>query len=75
MSRNPEYWDEVTFYTLVNDRKRTHPDERFGQRCFNVLFILDPELAEMIRGTNADPFYAETMTDPRFFRFEKELWG
>lgn len=32
---------------------------RYGQTCFNVLYELDPELANQIRGTDLDPFHLD----------------
>jgi hypothetical protein len=34
-----------------------HDTQRAGQRAFNELYATDPEIANMIRSTNADPFY------------------
>lgn len=34
-----------------------HPEQRNGQAMFNALHEFDPELADTIRGTDADPFY------------------
>lgn len=31
---------------------------RYGQACFNLLLDKSPEMAEAIRGTDKDPFYA-----------------
>lgn len=36
---------------------RTDKGERFGQALFNVLHEVAPDVANSIRGTNADPFY------------------
>lgn len=36
---------------------RDHPDWRWGQALFNALRMMDPPLAEQIRGTTADPFH------------------
>lgn len=51
-------WSEDEFVRLWNNRYR-HPEseERLGQSAFNTLYKLDPDLANMIRGTNADPFH------------------
>lgn len=43
--------------------------ERLGQAYFNELVQIAPEFAEKIRGTNADPFYLESPTDPRWNAF------
>jgi hypothetical protein len=36
--------------------RRSNPDWRHGQALFNALRMMDPPLAEQIRGTPADPF-------------------
>ena len=54
----------------VNDRLR-HQDERLGQACFNALSMLDPEVADMVRGTACDPFYK----DHRVTVFELLVWN
>ena len=42
---------------------------RYGQAMFNNLVIVRPDLAEKVRGTDADPFYVERLNDPRWDRF------
>jgi hypothetical protein len=59
------------YYREVAKARNTHPEWRVGQRFFNVLHDMDPELANMIRGTLADPFYNEN----RIPLFEQALWG
>ena len=51
---------------------------RFGQAAFNVLAEVRPDLAEQVRGTQRDPFYARDASDPRLGRFAAflaENWG
>lgn len=46
-------------------------EQRMGQALFNALHDLSPELADLIRGTDVDPFY----NDDRilaFFTFIEE---
>ena len=35
------------------------PDWRIGQTYFNVLRMLQPEIAEQFRGESIDPFYSD----------------
>lgn len=64
----PSTWDE-----MVAEMRHRHLDkmgeERLGQAYFNALGIAWPELAELVRGTMADPFYAESFDDIRMIRF------
>lgn len=39
--------------------------ERYGQALFNTLAQHRPTLAEQMRGSGIDPFYAESKGDPR----------
>jgi hypothetical protein len=34
-----------------------HPEWRHGQAMFNVLYDMNPRLADRIRGTDLDPFH------------------
>lgn len=50
---------------------------RIGQLMFNELAYVKPRLAEKIRGTEVDPFYAEDMSDEHlqaFCEFINEHW-
>jgi len=62
----PSTWNEMR--AAMSDRFRDN-NERVGQAYFNALVIAWPEVAELVRGTMADPFYAEDMKDPRMARF------
>ena len=42
---------------------------RFGQSLFNICAQMKPHLAEIVRGTQDDPFYATEVNDPRVRRF------
>ena len=42
-----------------------YPEWREGQAYFNLLFKDYPELAEEIRGTEYDPFYADHMKNSK----------
>jgi hypothetical protein len=45
------------FAEEVGRVKAANPSWRLGQTMFNVLYEHYPELANNIRGTEADPFY------------------
>lgn len=52
-------------------------DWRLGQALFNHLDDVRPDLADAIRGTDNDPFYAESFTDPRYdaaIQFIERMW-
>ena len=36
-----------------------HPSWRYGQAVFNTLYEINPSLADSIRGSDVDPFYAD----------------
>ncbi len=44
-------------------------DQRWGQFVFNELYAIRPDIADAIRGTICDPFYANDNNDPRVHRF------
>lgn len=51
---------------------------RTGQVLFNHLYEVRQDLADQIRGTDCDPFYAEDTLDQRFVRaleFLDQNWG
>lgn len=51
------------------------PDIRVGQYLFNYLYQINPDLADLIRGTENDPFYLDN--DDRiskFWKFVEENW-
>lgn len=55
------------FWQMVNRRKKQNSSE-----SFNYLYDIRPELAEEIRGTNSDPFYA-SQGDAQWNRFVQFL--
>ena len=65
------------FYELVSYHSTLNLDWRYGQTLFNTLSIYRPDLAEMVRGTSADPFFSD---DPdstevvKFFSLIVERW-
>lgn len=61
------YFMDVT-YAYVNAL-----DWRYGQTCFNVLFSIEPELANSIRGTELDPFHDDKRV-PEFLAWLRDQW-
>lgn len=62
----------ITSLEIVNDLTyygRNTPNQRYGQAMFNRLMELYPEIADTVRGTMADPFYATSGNDDRVKRF------
>lgn len=52
----------MNFNDFVNHaeaRRHSHPDERIGQRYFNALSEISPELADEIRNGPNDPFHMD----------------
>lgn len=50
---------------------------RIGQCLFNHLADVRPDLSEVIRGTEQDPFHAMSPTDPRYdsaIKFIESKW-
>lgn len=42
---------------------------RYGQTLFNLALEVAPEVAEQVRATPNDPFYARNVNDPRIQAF------
>lgn len=62
----------MDFYDYLNKvitNNILHPSWRIGQSYFNTLNMDRPDLANRVRGSLNDPFYAEFPTDPRISRF------
>jgi|GEM_PF-5597506 len=49
--------------------KELEPDQRIGQQLFNNLGEERPDLAEKVRGSEVDPFYADRFLDARVANF------
>lgn len=64
----------TTFIDRFLDNQNQHPWWRYGQALFNTLHGCNPELAEQIRGTEADPFYADNPSDERVSEFWKVMY-
>lgn len=56
------------FFALVRSCKKQYPEWRMGQLYFNVLYRMNPMLAEEVRCTEADPFYQDEKL-PAFFDY------
>lgn len=50
-----------------------NPHIRIGQALFNVLYENYPELADLVRNTDADPFNANSYSDLRIQRFYDKI--
>lgn len=46
------------YLLMVDNEMAEHTELRYGQTLFNVLYNLQPDVANEIRGTRVDPFYA-----------------
>lgn len=46
-----------------------NPHLRIGQCLFNILYETRPDLCEMVRGTENDPFYSEGYCSERVVNF------
>jgi hypothetical protein len=56
------------FLLAVGANMAKHPEWRVGQTYFNTLNQMDPEAANKIRGTLADPFYRDKNIDAMMFQ-------
>ena len=56
----PEWWTVVRKSEMEGDESLRWRD---GQRFFNFLYEVRPDLAEQLRGTLEDPFHKESLTD------------
>ena len=50
---------------LKDSYKAEKPHWRIGQCLFNAIWKLYPKAADKMRGSEADPFYADCMNDER----------
>lgn len=53
----------------IQEWMRDNQGQRYGQFMFNRLYAHKPEIADAIRGTTCDPFYANDNNNPRVHRF------
>lgn len=61
MSLHKFYFDGITRARVTG--------ERYCQAMFNHLAEVRPEMAELVRGSETDPFHCQGPTDPRWDRF------
>jgi hypothetical protein len=61
----------ATEYAKERDQR---PGLRDGQTAFNVLHRMNPDLADLIRGSNRDPFYDDSRLQD-FFDFVGRHWS
>lgn len=59
----------TTFIDYIIRNQKEYPEWRYGQVLFNTLRNYNPELAEEIRDTEADPFHADNPLDERVSNF------
>ncbi len=67
MSTPPVTWHELLGGMRSYWSKNRHL--RLGQAYFIYLESVYPDLSELVRGSSADPFYADEMNDVRMERF------
>lgn len=67
----PSTWPEVEAYMRRHYQLNVASCStyRLGQAYFNALCEIYPEVAELVRGTMADPFYADRVHDERMVLF------
>lgn len=59
----------MQYINTTSNAFHANKDWRIGQAYFNTLVEARPDLAEKVRGTNLDPFYADNAMDACFVRF------
>jgi hypothetical protein len=64
------------FLNLVDTFRLQNPQWRYGQSLFNTLDLRYPSIADKVRGTDIDPYYAsdDSQVITKFFEYvSKEL--
>ena len=61
------------FNRAVDIAQERHPEWRYGQTLFNVLYEHEPILADLIRSGPHDPFYVDGVADAFLAIVEREL--
>ena len=56
------------FFLKIEEEKKKNPHLRKGQIAFNLMMSIKPEKAEIVRGSNIDPFYNDSSI-VKFFHF------
>ena len=51
------------FYTKMASIKKTNPHLRWGQIAFNLMYEINPEVANKYRGSDIDPFHKDIFRD------------
>lgn len=51
------------FYLLIGKAVLKNPELRKGQAAFNLLYEINPRIANEILGTEKDPFYIDSRMD------------
>lgn len=64
----------VFCHQAVNYYVSVKADQRLGQAVFNYLYIVRPDIANQIRGTEYDPFHKAYVDDAIWAHIES-LWG
>lgn len=64
-------WEQLKAEAFLQTTE--HPELRIGQCLFNILFEINSELADSVRATDKDPFYASSLLDKRIHRFYDEI--
>jgi hypothetical protein len=69
-------FDTNKFLELVETFRQQNPHWRYGQSLFNTLDLRYPSIADKVRGTDIDPYYAsdDSQVITKFFEYvSKEL--
>jgi hypothetical protein len=66
MTSSEKWLTLAAFYEAVDTYHKANPLQRRGQALFNTLHEHRPELANRIRATPTDPFYATGLSDPKY---------
>ena len=52
----------------------SNPELRVGQSYFNTLYEIKPDMANLVRGTDRDPFYRNAII-PAFLDWVEQHWN
>lgn len=61
------------YMNLLREWTALFLDQRRGQAAFNLLHVLRPDLADLVRGSEHDPFYTDERL-PAFLEWLGERW-
>jgi len=64
-------FDTNKFLELVETFRQQNPHWRYGQALFNTLDLRYPSIANMVRGSNVDPYYVNDDSEviKQFFEY------